>query len=88
MGDGRQDGRKSSQDLKPPCAPSGFLGGPDSKESAYNAEDRSSLPGEGGSPEEGNGKPLQDSCLGNPMDRGAWWAAVYGVTKSQTQQSN
>ena len=56
MGDGRQDGGKSSQGLKPPCAPSGFLGGPDSKESAYNAGDRSSLPGAGGSPGEGNGK--------------------------------
>ena len=86
MGDGRQDGGKSSQDLKPPCAPSGFLGGPDSKESAYNAEDRSSLPGEGGSP--GERYPLSHILVGNPMSRGAWWAAVYGVTKSQTQQSN
>ena len=34
---------------------------------------------------EGNGNPLQYSCLGNPMDRGAWWATVYGVAKSQTQ---
>ena len=37
---------------------------------------------------EGNGTPLQYSCLENPMDRGAWWAAVHGVTKSQTQLSN
>ena len=37
---------------------------------------------------EGNGNPLQYSCLENPMDRGAWWAAVYGVTKSQTQLSD
>jgi len=37
---------------------------------------------------EGNGKPLQCSCLENPMDAGAWWAAVYGVAKSQTQLSN
>ena len=40
-----------------------------------------SLPGSGGSPGEGNGDPLQYSCLGNPMDRGAWGATVYGVTK-------
>ena len=38
--------------------------------------------------EEGNGTPLQYSCLENPMDRGAWWAAVQGVTKSQKQLSN
>ena len=37
---------------------------------------------------EGNGTPLQYSCLGNPMDRGAWWAAVHGVTKSQTRLSD
>ena len=37
-----------------------------------------------GIPGEGNGNPLQYSCLENPMDRGAWWATVYGVTKSQT----
>ena len=37
------------------------------------------------SPGEGNGNPLQHSCLGNPMNRGAWWATVLGVTKSQTQ---
>ena len=37
---------------------------------------------------EGNGKPLQYSCLENPMDGGAWWATVHGVAKSQTQLSN
>ena len=37
---------------------------------------------------EGNGDPLQDSCLENHMDRGAWWAVVHGVTKSLTQLSN
>ena len=37
---------------------------------------------------EGNGTPLQCSCLGNPMDRGAWWAAVHGVVKSRTQLSD
>ena len=37
---------------------------------------------------EGNGTPLQYSCLENPMDRGAWWATVHGIAKSQTQLSN
>ena len=41
----------------------------------------------GRSPGEGNGNPLQDSCLGNPTDQGAWWATVHGVTKSQTRLS-
>ena len=43
-----------------------------------------SIPGLGRSPGEGNGYPLQYSCLENSMDRGAWWATVYGVAKSQT----
>ena len=42
------------------------------------------IPGLGRSPGGGHGNPLQYSCLGNPMDRGAWWATVYGVAKSQT----
>ena len=41
-----------------------------------------SVPGSGRSPGEGNGNPLQSSCLGNPMDREGWWATVHGVTKS------
>ena len=49
------------------------------KESACNAGDAHSIPGSGRSPGEGNGSPLQYSCLGNPMDRGAWWATVHGV---------
>ena len=56
----------------------------DGKESAYNAGDPGSIPGSGSSPGEGNGSPLQYSCLENPMDRGAWRATVHGVTKSQT----
>ena len=59
----------------------GFPGGSDSKESAYNAGDLGSIPGSGRSPGEGNGYPLQYSCLENPMDRGAWWDIVHGVTK-------
>ena len=49
------------------------------KESACKAEDWGSVPGSGRSPGEGNGNPLQYSCLENPMDRGAWWATVQGV---------
>ena len=45
-------------------------------------------PGLGRSPREGNDNPLQFSCLENPMDGGAWWATVHGVTKNQTQLSN
>ena len=51
------------------------------KESTCNAGDANSIPGSGGSPGEGNGNPLQYSCLGNPMDRGAWRATVHGVIK-------
>ena len=54
------------------------------KASAYNMGDPGSIPGLGRSPGEGNGNPLQYSCLENPMDGGAWWAAVHGVAKSQT----
>ena len=54
-------------------------GGSDGKESACNAGEASSIPGLGRSPGEGNGNSLQYSCLGNPMNRGAWWAAVHGV---------
>ena len=62
----------------------GFPGGSDGKESACNAGDLGLIPGWGRSPEEGNGNPLQYSCLGSPTDRGAWWATVHGVTKSLT----
>ena len=47
----------------------------------------SSIPGSGRSRGVGNGNPLQYSCLENPVDRGAWWATVHGVPKSQTQPS-
>ena len=49
-----------------------------------NAGDTDSIPGLGRSPGEGNGNPLQNSCLENPMDGGAWQAIVHGVAKSQT----
>ena len=54
------------------------------KESACNAGDLGSIPRLGRSPGEGNGNPLQYSCLENPTDRGAWQATVHGVAKSQT----
>ena len=55
--------------------------------SAGDATDVDLIPELGRSPEEGNDNPLQYSSLENPMDRGAWWATVYGVPKSQTQLS-
>ena len=58
-----------------------FLGGSINKESACNAGDMGSIPGSERSPGEGNGSLLQYSCLGNPMDRGTWWAIVHGVAK-------
>ena len=58
------------------------------KESACNAGDLVLIPGSGRSPGEGNGYTLQYSCLDNSMERGTWWAIIYGVTKSQTQCSN
>ena len=61
-----------------------FLGASDGKVSAYNAGDLGSIPGLGRSPGEGNGNPLQYSCLENPMDGGAWSATVHGVAKSRT----
>ena len=54
----------------------------------YIAEDPGLIPGSGRSPGKGNGTPLQYSCLENPMDGGAWWATVHGVTKSRTQLSD
>ena len=56
----------------------GFPSGSHGKESACNAGNMGSVPGLGRSPGEGNDSPLQDSCLENPMDRGAWWATVHG----------
>ena len=53
------------------------------KNSPVNIGDVGLIPGSGRSPEEGNGSLLQYSCLGNPMDRGAWWATVHRVAKSQ-----
>ena len=59
----------------------------DGKESACSAGDASLIPGWGRSPGEGNGNALQYSCLESPMDRGAWWASVHGIAKSQVRLS-
>ena len=55
------------------------------KESSCNVGDSGSIPGSGRSPRGGLGNPLQYSCLENPVDRGAWWTIVHGITKSQMQ---
>ena len=68
----------------PPRNVRGFPGGSDGKESVCNVRDLGSIPGLGRSPGGGHGNRLQYSCLENSMDRGAWWATVHGVTKSQT----
>ena len=64
--------------------PQDFPGGSDSKVSVYNVGDPGSSPGLGRYPGEGNGNPLQYSCLGKLMDRGAWQVTIHGVTKVQT----
>ena len=66
----------------------GLPGGSGSKESACSAGDQGSIPGLGRCPGEGNGNPLQYPSLENLMDRGAWWAVVHGVTKSQARLSD
>ena len=86
--------------VRMPVGSMGFPGGSVAKNLPASAGDASSIPGPGRSPGEGNGNPLQYSCLGNPgcngtplqysclenpMDGGAWWAAVHGVTKSRTR---
>ena len=65
-----------------------FPGGLDSKASACNAGNLDSIPGLGRSTGEGNGNPVQYSCLENPMEGGAWWATVNGVIKSWTRLSD
>ena len=58
-----------------------MLGGSVGKNPLANVGDMGSIPGSGRFPGEGNGNPLQYSCLGNPMERGAWWATVHDVAK-------
>ena len=71
------------EDLEPT-----FPGRSEVKAPACNAGDLGLIPGSGRFPGEGNGNPLQYSCLENPMDRGAWWATVHGVAKSRTWLSD
>ena len=56
------------------------------KNPPVNAGNPASIPGSGRSPGEGNGNPLQYSCLENPTDRGAWWATVLGIAESDTTE--
>ena len=70
--------------LRAPLFQKGSPGGSEVKVSASNSGDPGLIPGSGRFPGEGNGNRLQYSRLGNPMDRGAWRAMVYGVTKSWT----
>ena len=66
----------------------GFTDGSVVKNPPANARDMGLIPGLGRSPGEGNGNPLQYSCLGNPIDRGAWQTTVHGITKSQAKLSD
>ena len=96
-GEGRKENQRREEIRKPPSIdkqeftdltnlPStlGFPGDSDGKASACSAGDLGSIPGSGRSPGEGNGNPLQYSCLENSMDGGAWYGTVHGVTKSRT----
>ena len=60
-----------------------YMGGTVVKNPPANAGDQGSASGSGRSPGEGNGNPLQYSCLGKAMDRGAWWAIIHGVEESE-----
>ena len=66
----------------------GFPGGSVVKNPPANTGDAGLIPGLGRSPGEGNGNLFQYSCLRNPMDKGAWWVTVHGITKSHTRLSN
>ena len=77
--------RSQLLELDPPTSKGmGFPGGSAVKNLPINAGDAGSIPGSGRFPGEGNGSPPQYSCLGNPMDRGAWWVTVHGVAKEST----
>ena len=62
----------------------GFAGGSEGNVSACNVGELSLIPGSERSPGEENGIPLQYFCLDNPLDRGAWWVTVHGISKNQT----
>ena len=65
----------------------GFSGGSEVKNLFANAGDVGLIPGSGRCPGGGHGKPLQHSCLGNPMNRGAWWATAYGSQRVELNLS-
>ena len=75
---------KQDKEIGSIIEPWGFPGGASGKESARDIRDMSLIPGLKRSPGGGYSNPLQYSCLENPKDRGAWWALVHRVTKSQT----
>ena len=66
----------------------GFPGSSEDNECACHAGHLNLIPGSGRSPGEGDGNPLQYSCLENPIDRGAWWATGHGVTRVRPNRSN
>ena len=78
------DSQMEERIVKLPSLTKDFPGGSDGKVSGYKAGDPGSITGSGRSPGEGNGNPLQCSCLENPMDGGAWQATAHGVAKSWT----
>ena len=92
----KRDAKKSPNKLACQISPVVFLrrfslvakGLKKKKNPPANAEDTGSIPRSGRSPGKGNGIPLKYPCLGNPMDRGAWWATVHEVAKSWTRLSN
>ena len=79
---------KQTSKTPPFLSTQGFPGGSEVKAPACNVGDLGSIPGWGRSPGEGNGNPLQYSCLENPLDGGAWWATVHWATKSRTRLSD
>ena len=84
---GSASNHPSSLNRGSPKSP-GLPGGSDGKATICNVGDPGSIPGLGRFPGEGNGNPLQYSCLENPLDRGAWQTTVHGVAKSRTRLSN
>ena len=80
-----QGGERGPRELVGRLCLMDFPGGSDGKASVYDVRDLGSTPGLGRFPGEGNGNPLQYSCLDNRMDRGTWKATVHGVTQSRTR---